>query len=92
MKDFIKAIAFLGGIIGQVYITEFTGVPRLLCHLIAVVIAAAIAVIMGGTSGDIRNVFHRDEKTGTWVSLTWGVFAIMSIGLQVFTFIAYSER
>lgn len=92
MKEIFKAVVFFAGIIGQVYLSQYTTTPRLICHIAAVAIAVIVAFLLGGVPDDMTKVFKKDGEMGTWVSLTWGVFFIMFIGLQIFTFIAYNGR
>jgi hypothetical protein len=93
-KTFLAVMAILGAVIGQIYLCTYTEVSKVICFLIPVVIAfaAGFAASGGKLSGKVGNVIGKDDQDNKVVSLFWGVFGLMLVALEIFTFIALSER
>lgn len=90
-KTFLTVIAFLGAIAGQIYLCTYTETSKAICFLVPVVLSAVagLAAHGGKPSGKI---IAKDDQGNRLVSVFWGVFGIMLVALEIFTFIALSER
>lgn len=90
MINFIKGLFWLGVVLGQIYISEFTELKNYYCFLITIPLAMITALVLGGTSKGA--LFAKDAKGVPVISLTLGLYLMMQLILVIFTFIALGER
>jgi len=90
MVEFLKGLLWLGAIILQVYISEFTELKNYYCFLLTIPLSILIGIVFGGVSKGA--LFGRDERGVPTISVTFGVYLFMQLILVVFTFIALGER
>jgi len=86
--NFIKGLLFLGAIIGQIYICEFTNLSYGLCYLLAVPEAFIVAFAMS----ELKPVHLFKKSDDADYTLLSQVFIFMLVILVLATFGGLSER
>jgi hypothetical protein len=86
--NFIKGLLFLGAIIGQIYICEFTNLNYGLCYLLAIPEAFIVAFAMSELK--LVHLFKKSDDAD--YTLLSQVFIFMLVILVLATFGGLSER
>jgi hypothetical protein len=86
--NFIKGLLFLGTIIGQIYICEFTNLNYALCYLLAIPEAFIIAFIMSELK--LVHLFKKSDDAD--YTLLFQTFIFMLAILTLTTIGGLSER